>query len=104
MAETNVIPGKNTSEFFITKLTVWFGIAVAVFGGVEQILATLRTTFPAWGWVGAATTVVGTLTALFKAFGYTQARAAVKVAASNAAAAQAYAATPDEAAANVAGA
>lgn len=77
-APAPVTPGKDTSEFFVTKIAGVLAIVATVVGIAQSVLASLQQAFPTWGWVGAAMSVVGVLSTILVALGYQAARAKVK--------------------------
>lgn len=95
-------PGVSTSEYAVTKLVVYMGIAAMVIGFATDVLTALQVLAPAWAWIGTALMIAGKLTSLLKALGYDATRKAIKVAAINAAGATAIL-PPSDAAAKVFG-
>lgn len=85
-----VIPGNQTSEFNLTKLVAYVGLALTTIG---TILATVQSILPAGNklsvYVGVALAVVGALMKVAVVMGYQDARADTKVAAAQAAGATA---------------
>jgi hypothetical protein len=73
--------GHTTSEFAITKIVVYMGIAAMAIGFATDVLTALQVLVPAWAWIGTALMIAGKATALLKALGYDATRKAIKVAA-----------------------
>jgi len=71
-------PGSETSEFTLAKMVLVAGVVVDV---AAIALAALQDSGAHWGWLPGAMLVVGMLTKLFGALGYTRSRTMVKVAA-----------------------
>lgn len=72
-------PGKNTSEFGLTKLIVYAGFAVTLAGAVLQVLQD-KGVLEGVAWVPTVVMAVGMLSAVLKGLGYTVGRNTLKAA------------------------
>jgi preprotein translocase subunit SecY len=80
--EVVVPPGNTTSEYALSKIVIWGGIAVAVLSALAELLTKLSSTLPsAPPWLVALGTTVGTVAAAVAAIYYSMIRKDVKTAA-----------------------
>ena len=93
-------PGKDSSEYSVTKITLILTTIASVVGVATDLLQSLSTAMPGSKWIGPALTIAGLIGSVLAALGYQVTRAQVKVAAHNAAGVAAAGAT--EAAADIA--
>ena len=102
--EVTVPPGNTTSEYALSKIVIWGGIAVAVLSALAELLTKLSTTLPsAPPWLVAIGTTVGTISAAAAAVYYSMIRKDVKTAALESGNSLANAKPPDAAAGNLGG-
>lgn len=69
-------PGNETSEFSLTKLIVFGGLAIDV---ISVVLESLKNVGLNFGWLPAVLAVCGSAMALLKGLGYTRSRTMAKL-------------------------
>jgi len=74
----DIKPGEQTTEYKLTKVSLWISTAMIVLGQLSEMIPALQALHPGTPWLGTALTVCGTLLALGKLLGYDRSRAAVK--------------------------
>ena len=80
--EVTVPSGNTTSEYALSKIVIWGGIAVAVLSALAELLTKLSSTLPsAPPWLTAIGATVGTISAAVAAIYYSMIRKDVKTAA-----------------------
>jgi hypothetical protein len=81
MATSAPTPGSTTSEFKLTKIVVYAGIATQVLGGLITVLTVVQGLAPHLAWVGVVLVVAGKIATVLKSISYDETRQAIKVAA-----------------------
>ena len=80
-ATPEVKPGETTSEYKLAKVMLYASLALAVLGGVTEVVAELGTVFPGSPAFGKLLIVLGVVSALVTKIAYAMNRLALKRAA-----------------------
>lgn len=75
---TPIVPGKQTSEYFITKLATILGFVAFTVGVLFDVLSAVTTAFPTLTWVGPMLNVTGIIGTVLAQLGYNKGRVLVK--------------------------
>ena len=75
---TPVTPGKDTSEYAITKLSMILSMVAFVLGIVISVLSQVSTAFPNLVWVGTALSILGPIATVLAQLGYNKGRVLLK--------------------------